>query len=171
MKTIIPAFLIGLALLACLPAEATSPATECAARQSEVSIKPVTQQELDIEGGKRIYGVFSLYNKSNKSIAIYADAHKPKYWIIHPNSVVLQKKDGNSWMDVVTSLSEYSGPNAKHAVPSNSEWQFLLSLSDLIINGTSQAQEFRLVVMDVSRCNIQSDTFTLESIGKTEPKK
>lgn len=161
--------LLVVTLLACEQAKAARPGIiDCGARESQVAIKLYARKELDIEGTKLSYEFFVLSNKSSEPITVLADLRKAKYWVVHPHAVSLQWKDGNAWVDVTPSLSEYLGPDKKVVVPPNEEWQFAYSLVDLIPNGASRSQEYRLVVMDTDGCDMTSDTFTLESLDRLE---
>lgn len=164
VRTILATVVIGLAALTFGQSEAVP--FDCVARISQVSIKPVAQQELDIEGRKSLYGVFVLSNRSNRTITVLADIHAQKYLMVHPNSASLQRKDGDSWIDDFVTLSEYSGPDKKVFIPSNDEWRFIHPLADLVMRGASRTQEYRLVLQDVDRCSLPSAPFTLESLGK-----
>lgn len=165
----ISTFFVSLLLSACRPVGAVSQRTsECTDRESQVSIKPASRKELDIEGRKYTYGVFVLSNKTGRPVQVFADIRQQKYWMIHPNSILLQQKEGDSWKGVVRTLSEYSGPDAKVRVPANEEWQFLYPLHDLIESGAGRNRMFRLVVTDAGRCAISSESFTLGSLSEIE---
>lgn len=160
---------ISLMLSACGLVGAVSQGTsDCAGRQSGVSIRPASRQELEIGGRKYAFGVFVLSNKTSMPLYVFADISEQKYWMVHPNSVFLQQNGSGSWKDVVGTLSEYSGPNTKVRVPGNEEWQFLYPLDDLLMSGASQTRVFRVVLTDIGRCNISSEPFTLESLGQVE---
>lgn len=161
---------IVVTLLACEQTKAARPgAIDCGTRKAQVAIRLYARKELDIEGARLSYSFFVLSNKSSKSITVFADLRKAKYWIVHPHSVSLQWKDGNAWVDATTNLSEYLGPDKKVVVPPKEEWRFVYSLVDLIPNGASRSQEYRLVVMDIDRCDMTSDPFTPESLDKLAP--
>jgi hypothetical protein len=169
MKLTLSTFSIGIALLVWGQAEAASlKDVDCVARQSQVTVKLSAQQELDIEGRKFTYGVFVLSNRSKETISVFADVYKLKYWVVHPHSIVVQRKEGNSWVDAFTTLSEYSGPDRKYAIPSNKEWKFFQSIDELVINRVSRDQEFRVVLTDTDHCDIPSEPFTLESLVKPD---
>ncbi|MGO4703924.1 hypothetical protein [Dyella sp. 2RAB6] len=164
-----PAILMGFVLLLLGMAVASPAAIDCVAREARISVKPLAQQELDIEGRTFLYGIFTLSNKSGKPIRVLADVGGQKYWIVAPNSSSLQRREGNSWVDDFVALSEYLGFDKKVTIPADGEWQLIYPLDVLIINKVSQAQEYRLVLTDVDRCSIASEAFTLESLRKSAP--
>lgn len=169
MRAILPSSFIGLVLLACGSAVAApSSAVDCADRESRVSIKPVARQELDIEGGKFSYGVFVISNGASKPVSLYADVRAEKYWMVHPNSIVLQRDVDGEWKDYVGSLSEYARPSKTVIIHTTDEWQFLYLLDEVIGSGASRTQLFRLILVDIAKCNIPSEPFSLESLEKSE---
>ncbi|MEV8520176.1 hypothetical protein ABZR86_10310 [Dyella marensis] len=172
MRAILLIFVAALVIFTCGQPAAASPwGTDCAARASQVSIRPSGRRDADFDGKMLPYGVFVLSNGSGKSIAVLADIYKQKYWMVHPNYLSLQRKEGDSWKDVVWTLSEYAGPDKKVVVPRGEEWQFFYALDELVSSGVGRTQEFRLVLRDVNNCKIPSDSFTLESLGKLEAEK
>jgi len=88
--------------------------------------------------------------------------------MVHPNSIVLQRDVDGEWEDYVGSLSEYAGPSRKVIIHTKDEWQFFYLLDDVIGSGASRTQLFRLILVDVAKCNIPSEPFSLESLEKSE---
>ena len=156
---------VGIALLACGSAEAARPGRDpCTTRDMDVAIAPVAQRHLDMESGEQVYGVFTLSNRSERPVAVFADLFKQEYWMVHPHSIDIQWNDGGVWKNVTPTLSEYLGPTQKVVVQAHEEWQFVYPLVDLAARGASRSQEYRLVLTDAAHCSLPSAPFTLESL-------
>ncbi|WP_267220328.1 hypothetical protein [Dyella silvae] len=138
----------------------------CTPGESQVAISALGQRQLSIQGTRLLYAEFDLSNRSGKAIKVFADHYATKFWVVHPHSVALERKDGGTWSRDVRSLSEYEGPNSKYTVSPNTAWHFYYSVQDLIINGASRTQQYRLVVTDADRCPYASEAFTLESLDR-----
>lgn len=88
--------------------------------------------------------------------------------MVHPNSIVLQRDVDGAWKDYVGSLSEYAGPSKKVIIHTRDEWQFFYLLDEVIGSSASRTQLFRLILVDIAKCNIPSEPFSLESLEKSE---